>query len=117
MTAAPLRLNPALPDDQKNGLFDSKVVEDFLGAPRTAILVIGIVSNAVTETNNDTGTIRPVIKFRHIEVVGPGHDHYGIAAEILLQAQGARTGAMMLPFEPGQDIPLAGAEEPEEGTA
>jgi hypothetical protein len=113
-------LGGSLPDDRHNGLFDPKVINDLLGAPRSAVLVVAIVANFRTETNNETGSVIPVLKFHHIEVAGDGPLR-SQAAHILHQLHEQRTGEMMLPFEPGEDIPAPSEEQTgdgqEEGTA
>jgi len=107
----PVKLSGTLPDDVRCGLYADKTVQEFLAQPRQAVLVVGLVTNVETRTNNVSGTVTPLLKFVHVEVVAPGHDHYGLASEILMQAHAARTGAMMLPFEPGQDVNLSATEE------
>jgi hypothetical protein len=105
---APVKLNGSLPEDRRNGLYDTGTVNDFLAHPRNAVLVVGVVYNWKTETFNEGGDVVPVLRFKHVEVIQPGHDHYSMAAEILHQAHQARTGEMMLPFQPGEDIPVHG---------
>jgi len=112
----PVKLSGTLPDDVKCGLYADKTVQDFLGKPRNAVLVVGIVTNVETRTNNISGTVTPLLRFAHVEVVQPGHDHYGLASEILMQAHADRTGAMMLPFEPGHDVNLTGTESMDDET-
>jgi len=78
--------------------------------------VVALVSAETGETNYDTGDHVPRLRLRHVEVV-PG-DQRGIAAEILAQAHAERTGALMLPFEPGGEYTIPddaarGGGEPE----
>src|SRR5215467_5184952 len=113
--APPVRLRAQLPDDRHNGLFAPDKVNDFLAQPRTAVLVVGVLFAPSTDVNNETGVSEPVLRFKHIEVISPGHDHYGMAAEIMHQAHQVRTGEMMLPFQPGEDIPVPHDGEPETG--
>src|SRR6202035_1072828 len=103
----------ALPDDRFNGLFDPPKVMDFLAQPTSAVYVIAVVTNFKTETNNETGTVTPIVKIRHIEVVDD--DSAPKVAQILHQLHETRTGEMMLPFERGEDIPQPGQDLPETG--
>lgn len=112
---APVKLSGALPDDRLNGLFAPDKVTDFLAQPASAVYVICVVTNAKTETNNETGAVVPVLKIRHVEVVD--NHSAGKVAEILQHAHEGRTGEMMLPFERGEDIPAPGQAPPEEGTS
>jgi hypothetical protein len=107
----------SLPDDRHNGLYDPKVVNDLLGQPRNAVLVVAVVTNFKTETNNETGVLTPLLKFHHIEVASD-EKLRSQAAHILHELHAERTGELMLPFEPGQDVPLPGETgNTEEGTA
>jgi hypothetical protein len=108
----------SLPDDRHNGLYDPKVVNNLLSQPNNAVLIVAIVANLNTVTNNETGNITPVLKFHHIEVASD-EKLRSQAAHILHELHAERTGELMLPFEPGQDIPLPGetGTTPEEGTA
>jgi hypothetical protein len=110
----PLKLRAQLPDDRHNGLVDPAKVTDFLSQPRNAVLVVGVLYCPTTEVNNETGASVPVVRFKHIEVVSPGHDAYGLVAEILHQEHQGRTGEMMLPFPPGEDIRISGETDSNE---
>jgi hypothetical protein len=111
--APPVKLSSALPDDRKNGLWQSQVVNDLLAQPRAAVYAIVVLTSAKTETNNDTGEVTPVVKIRHIEIVGDGPASK--VAQFLQEAHQARTGEMMLPFERGEEIPVP--HDPEDGEA
>lgn len=96
-----VKLSSAIPDENLNGLFTDAMLTEFLANPNRTVLVVGLLTNARNETNNETGTTTPILKFRHLEAVTKDHDHYGLVAEVLSQEHQRRTGEMMLPFEPG----------------
>lgn len=111
--APPVKLSSALPDDRKNGLWQSQIVNDLLAQPRAAVYAIVVLTNSKTETNNDTGEVTPVARIRHIEIVDDAHASQ--IAQILQGAHQERTGEMMLPFERGEDVPAP--HDPETGDA
>jgi hypothetical protein len=76
--------------------------------------VVGVLFAPTTEVSNETGISQPVLRFKHIEAVEPGHDHYGLISEIMHQAHQERTGEMMLPFPPGEDIRISGETDSNE---
>jgi hypothetical protein len=95
-----IKLAGKLPDDEKNGLRDA---EKHMGdGPKKTMLVVALVSGYESKLNFDAGETTMVLRVRHAEIVP--EDHKGLVAEALFQALQARTGAMMLPFEPGEEF-------------
>jgi hypothetical protein len=113
--APPVKLSSALPEDRMNGLWQGVVINNLLAQPRSAVYAIVVLTNGKTETNNDTGAVTPVVRIRHIEIVGD--DAASKVSQFLQEAHQARTGEMMLPFERGEDVPAPHDPETGDGSA
>jgi hypothetical protein len=106
-----IKLAGALPDDEKNGLIDA---EKLLGeGQRKTFLVVALMSGFENKLNLDKDQTTMTLRVRHAEIVP--EDQRGIVAEVLFQALSARTGAMILPYEPGEEF--APGEPNEDGDA
>lgn len=102
------KLHGSLPEDpEKNGL--DTLGKEALAARRKTFLVVALVSGFVASDNFDEDKMTVWLRVRHAEVVPD--DQRGLAAEILFQAYQGRTGALMLPVEPGEDFIPGGPEE------
>jgi len=98
-----VKLSGTLPqDDDKNGLTDA---QRLLGeGPRKTFLVVALVSGGVSKLDYDKDETVLTLRIRHAEVVP--EDHRPIVAEALFQALQNRTGALMLPYEVGEEFKL-----------
>jgi hypothetical protein len=98
-----VKLSGVLPkDDDKNGLTDA---QKLLGeGPRKTFLVVALVSGGISKLDYDADETTLTLRIRHAEVVP--EDHRPIVAEALFQALQNRTGALMLPYEVGEEFKM-----------
>jgi hypothetical protein len=108
------KLHGSLPaDDDKNGLAGlGKAVQ---AERRKTFLVVALVSGYGHSENYDDDSTTVWLRVRHAEVVP--EDQRPIVAEVLFQALSARTGALMLPIEPGEDYMPGSQATGDEGGA
>ena len=94
------KFSGALPKGDANGL--GPIISALVAEPDRKHVIIGVVDNKQTITDNDTGDVVPVIRMRRIEVV-PEIDRQ-VVEKVLRRAVESRMGVDVLPLELEDEI-------------
>jgi len=107
MAGAIVGFGGTMPADDVNGLF--RHAEGLRSEPKKLHLVVGLVDVVTLNVKPRTDEPpKPVLAFRHVELAyDEDSDDGKQLREILERMYVARTGKMLLPFEPGAEIPAA----------